>query len=72
MTQNQEHGGISKEDQKKSVDEIELTQNQVYGVSANTDNIELTQNQVYGSSHGDTAQEPTEGGQYEDTEYEIV
>ena len=51
-TQNQVYG-MSKAD-KKSVDEIELTQNQVYGANvANTDEIELTQNQVYGVSMTD-------------------
>ncbi len=52
---------------------MRMTQNQVYGMSANTNEIELTQNQVYGLSNRDVAEGYAEDGQYcGDADYELI
>ena len=49
MTPNEVYGVTTTSEQQQSVSKIELTQNQVYGVSDEA-KIELTQNQVFGMS----------------------
>ncbi len=58
MTPKQVYGVATSDEQQQSVDKIELTQNQVYGVAMTDETkIEIAQNQVYGMSYRVSATE---------------